>query len=220
LSTLYLIRHYPTNWNVEKRIQGRTDIPLSTQSLAQLSKIELASNWRQYRWLSSPLTRTRQTAAGLGVSDIQLVEPLQEMHWGEFEGMTLAAIANQIKIQNINPPTGLHFRPPGGESPAEVCERFRCFLSTLTPEKTVAVTHKGVIRAAISIATGWDMEAPFNQSHHTDLKNTIDWSLPLKFERLTDNRLQLLETNVRDWCQHDEADGITTSGVGNHFDTS
>ncbi len=201
MSTLYLLRHFPTDWNAEKRVQGRTDIPLSAQSLKVLSEIELSSGWRQYRWLSSPLTRARQTAAGLGITDVEVMELLQEMHWGEFEGMVLSVIEQQIELQRIEPPTGLHFRPPSGESPAEVCTRLQSFLSTLSAEDTVAVTHKGVIRAAISIATGWDMEAPYNQSHHPDLKNAIDWSLPLKFERQSGSRLRLLKTNVREWCQ-------------------
>ena len=150
--------------------------------------------------------RTRQTAAGFGISDLQVVELLQEMHLGEFEGLTLDAIEQQIQTRKIKPPTGLHFRPPGGESPAEVCNRLRSFLSNLSAEKAVAVTHKGVIRAAISIATGWDMEEPFNQTHHPDLKNTIDWSLPLKFKRLPGNHLRLLKTNVQEWRQHEEVE--------------
>jgi len=54
---------------------------------------------------------------------------------------------------------GLDFQPPGGESPRQVQDRLRPLLQRLaaTGRPTVAVTHKGVIRALYAQASGWDM---------------------------------------------------------------
>lgn len=38
MAELYLLRHFPTEWNIDRRIQGKTDIPLSCDSLTQLKK--------------------------------------------------------------------------------------------------------------------------------------------------------------------------------------
>jgi probable phosphoglycerate mutase len=62
-----------------------------------------------------------------------------------------------------NEARGLDFRPAGGESPREVRERLSRWLSELAPEgvPVLAMTHKGVIRAALSLATDWDMKSDF-----------------------------------------------------------
>jgi probable phosphoglycerate mutase len=55
-----------------------------------------------------------------------------------------------------NEAAGLDFRPPGGESPRDVQKRLRPLLASLS-RPTIAVTHKGVLRALYALATGWAM---------------------------------------------------------------
>ncbi len=199
MAELYLLRHYPTDWNIAQRIQGKTDIPLSTDSLNRLEKINLPAKWKGYQWFSSPLLRTRQTAEALDIRELRVENALAEMNWGEFEGLTLSEIEQQIAVQNIKPGTGLHFRPPQGETPAEVRTRFETWLETLKGPATVAVTHKGVIRAALSLATGWDMETPIHRFNHEQLTQRINWLLPIKFSYGSNRALTLVETNVAVW---------------------
>jgi len=59
-----------------------------------------------------------------------------------------------------NEARGLDFRPDGGESPRKVRARLESLLADLAAgPDAILVTHKGVIRAAVSLATGWDMTA-------------------------------------------------------------
>jgi probable phosphoglycerate mutase len=51
-----------------------------------------------------------------------------------------------------NEAAGLDFRPPGGESPRDVQERLKPYLASLAGP-TIAVTHKGVLRALYALAT-------------------------------------------------------------------
>jgi probable phosphoglycerate mutase len=51
---------------------------------------------------------------------------------------------------------GLDFRPPSGESPRDVQERVKPLLGELAAS-TIAVTHKGVLRALYAMASAWDM---------------------------------------------------------------
>jgi probable phosphoglycerate mutase len=57
-----------------------------------------------------------------------------------------------------NEAQGLDFRPSGGESPREVAVRIQeMFAALADAPPVVAVTHKGVMRAALALATGWQM---------------------------------------------------------------
>ena len=154
------IRHGETQWNTQGRIQGHTDIPLSEQARAELAAIAPPAALRNCRWHVSPLSRAVETARLLGPGAFRLEPRLMEMHWGEWQGQTLAALrAANPRAMEENEVQGLHFRPPGGETPAEVQARLKSWFRDIqNPGRPViAVTHKGVIRAVLSMAYGWDM---------------------------------------------------------------
>ena len=82
------------------------------------------------------------------------------MDWGAWEGARAAELRAEAPDElAANEARGLDLRPPGGESPREVCGRLRALRADLASDPTpvVAVCHKGVIRAALALATGWDM---------------------------------------------------------------
>ena len=90
-----------------------------------------------------------------------MVEPrLTEMAWGEWQGASLAGLRASLGAEMVlAEAAGLDFQPPGGESPREVQARVVPLLAEIarSGRSTAAVTHKGVIRAVLSLATGWDM---------------------------------------------------------------
>jgi broad specificity phosphatase PhoE len=152
---LALIRHAPTAWSIEGRMQGRADVPLASPP----------PDWHWpgaldgFRVIASPLRRAVETARLLGVS----AEPeplLTEMDWGDWEGETLAALRARLgREMDDAEAAGLDFRPPGGESPRDVQARVAPLLRDIARggEPVAAITHKGVIRAILAQATGWDM---------------------------------------------------------------
>jgi broad specificity phosphatase PhoE len=160
-----LIRHGRTAWNEEGRMQGRADLPLSPAGRAEVLGWRLAAAWADARWLSSPLCRATETAALLTDRPVAVEPRLIEMDWGAFEGRTLAELrAEAPAAMAANEGRGLDFRPPGGESPREVRTRLETLFADLGADPVaeaiaVCVTHKGVVRAALSLATGWDMLA-------------------------------------------------------------
>jgi broad specificity phosphatase PhoE len=158
MTSLLVIRHAATDWNEAGRIQGRTDRPLSDTGRQALRAARLPSEWRKAKCLSSPLVRTLETARLLGLDpepDLRLIE----MDWGEWEGRTLADLRAELApAMTENEARGLDFRPPAGESPRDVQVRLRPFLGDLRAP-TIAVTHKGVLRALYALATGWTMQA-------------------------------------------------------------
>jgi probable phosphoglycerate mutase len=155
------LRHGPTAWNDEGRLQGMTDVPLSPRGRV------LVATWRVpfegWRWACSPLARARETAALIGAPSSLAVEPaLREMAYGQWEGQTLADLRTHDPQGMRDAETrGFDMAPPGGESPRLVMDRLRPWVATVAVqgENIVAVSHKGVIRVVLAMATGWDMKS-------------------------------------------------------------
>jgi probable phosphoglycerate mutase len=164
-TSLVLIRHGPTQWNLDRRIQGRADPSLAPQGRDTVAAWRLPPELAKaggvdWIWLTSPLTRARQTAALLHVAPVSVEPALIEMDWGAWEGRRLVDLrAEGGAAVAAAEARGLDFQPPGGESPRQVQDRLRPLLARLAAsgKPTVAVTHKGVIRALYALATGWDM---------------------------------------------------------------
>jgi probable phosphoglycerate mutase len=158
-----LVRHALTSWNEEGRIQGRQDIPLSPAGVRQVADWRLPPGFETARCCSSPLTRACQTASLLGFQDFATDDRLMEMHWGKFEGSRIDELRGRygLGFRGIER-MGLDFRPPDGETPREVADRLRRCFEGIAAGGTdhVLVAHKGILRAALVLATAWDMRAP------------------------------------------------------------
>ncbi|MGE0154865.1 MAG: histidine phosphatase family protein [Reyranellaceae bacterium] len=162
MTLLAVIRHGPTEWNAARKLQGMADVPLSAEGRALVATWRLPAEFRTWRLLSSPLSRAQETARLLGAPRVPILEPLlREMSFGDWEGFTvkeLAAAGDADEFQALAD-KGLDMLPPNGESPRMVIERLQTLLARLAQEgePTVAVCHKGVIRALLALATGWPM---------------------------------------------------------------
>jgi probable phosphoglycerate mutase len=164
VTLLALIRHAPTAWNREGRMQGREDVPLLDESRAELMRRTIPAPYAGFRALASPLRRCLDTAALLKL--VVSPEPrLIEMDWGDYQGRTLAELRAEHGFDLArNEARGLDFTPPRGESPRDVQARVAPLLAEIAAggQPILAVTHRGVIRAIYAWAIGWAMtgEAP------------------------------------------------------------
>ena len=160
MTSLVLIRHGPTDWNAEGRIQGRSDRPLSAAGRASVARWRLPAEPADRVWIVSPLKRARQTAELLNIADAAVEEALIEADWGAWEGERLADLRRRLGAElAAEEARGLDFTPPGGESPRDLQRRLAPLLRRLAAagRATGAVTHKGVIRALYAQASGWHM---------------------------------------------------------------
>ncbi len=169
MTLLALLRHGPTAWNVARRLQGRADIPLGDAARDALKRRRVPDEFAPWRVLSSPLARCRETAALLGLAP-QSDQRLIEMDWGSYQGHTVVDLRTRLGVDfTRDEARGLDFRPPGGESPRAVQSRVAPLLAEIAADgrPTLAVTHRGVIRAIYARAVSWSMtgEAP----HRLDL---------------------------------------------------
>jgi len=164
---IYFIRHGQTQWNSEKKLQGRTDIPLNAAGRAQIAAYQLNEQLRAAKWYCSPLQRAQQTADILGINP-SIEDAIIEMNWGAWEGRKLK------EIQRADPDAfarlealGIDLMPPEAESPRIVGARVNDWIEHLA-EQSVSVdvgcvSHKGVIRAVYALAANWDMK---NKAEH------------------------------------------------------
>lgn len=164
---LALLRHGPTAWNGEGRIQGQLDLPLTAEGRAQMLSRTLPARFSHARMFTSPLIRARETASLLGLVNASVDERLIEHNWGDWQGMTRAEILARDGADAFERAgRGVDFRPPGGERTTDLLARVIGFLRDIarSEDDAVAVTHRGVMRSAYAIATGWQMLTPMPQA--------------------------------------------------------
>jgi probable phosphoglycerate mutase len=151
---IVLVRHGETQWNVEQRIQGHGDSPLTGEGIEQARAIgrRLAGE-RFDRIVASDLGRTMQTAAEIAALTGHRVEPdarLRERNFGEGEGLTYAEIDARYpgafsRVGEVDPDYAI----PGGESRRQFHARVTAALDALAHEHRgealVVVTHGGVL---------------------------------------------------------------------------
>lgn len=158
---LLALRHAATDWNEAGLLQGRAERALSPAGRAAAATWRLPAFADHWQLLCSPLRRAQQTAALLGRSaqiEPALIEmALIEMDWGAWEGLRPADLRRTDPRFAAEAARGLDLTPPGGESPRQVAARLLPWLAALG-EDSVAVTHKGVLRALLHLATGWDFQ--------------------------------------------------------------
>ncbi|HEX6119834.1 MAG TPA: histidine phosphatase family protein [Dongiaceae bacterium] len=161
MTLVVALRHAPTAWNRDQRLQGRTDVALDEEGIAVAARWSSDPAWADYRVLSSPLQRARMTASILFPdAEIGIDRRLIEMDFGAWEGKRLADLrAEPGGDAAAREARGLDFKAPHGESPREVQARLRPLLARLAElgRPTVMVTHKAVIRALYALASGWTM---------------------------------------------------------------
>jgi broad specificity phosphatase PhoE len=89
---IYVARHGQTDWNVEGRLQGGTDIPLNATGRQQATQLgERFKNIRLDAIYSSALRRSRETAELIGSpAPLTPLPQLNERRLGKFEGQKLS----------------------------------------------------------------------------------------------------------------------------------
>lgn len=153
-TVLLLVRHGQTDWNLEGRYQGRTDVPLNAVGREQAERLAAELAAREIGAVySSTLRRSLETAVAIARAHGLEVRPdprLVEIDQGEWEGVLSTRIAERYpgpyRRWCEDPRT---VRPPGGESIAEVHDRVISAVEEMVerhPGETLClVTHKTAI---------------------------------------------------------------------------
>ncbi|MGA3011863.1 MAG: histidine phosphatase family protein [Terracidiphilus sp.] len=174
MNTIVFIRHGETD--MAGRFCGHSDPDLNPAGASQARCLaEQAAVLGIERIYSSDLRRASQTAMAIaqriGV-DVVYLPALKEIHFGLWEGLNWQEIEERFpgEAERWLREFPLH-RAPGGESYAEFTARIDSviapFLETTAATTTAIVTHRGVMRYAltrlfsISEQEAWEKTAPY-----------------------------------------------------------
>lgn len=159
--TFYFVRHGETEWNVKKKIQGTTDIPLNETGISQARRLadELVGKkergeFQVVRAYTSPQLRAFETAQiaadALGVECISL-DGLKEMDLGEWEGSNWDIIKKTYgETYHYWNGNRRYTHTPGGECYNEVLERTLEELQVILEQETenvIVVSHSAILMA-------------------------------------------------------------------------
>ncbi|MFM2103439.1 MAG: hypothetical protein RL740_526 [Actinomycetota bacterium] len=153
-----LWRHGQTDWNIENRFQGSTDIPLNENGLSQVARAgKLLTGLSPTQIISSDLSRAHSTAkalADLVNLEITKDQRLRETDGGKWEGKTGDAI-RETDIENFIRWIDGDDNPAGeiGERRSEVAERATAAIYEALEGKSnqtlIVATHGGTARCII-----------------------------------------------------------------------
>ena len=168
MGRLYLVRHGETEWNVQGRIQGHTDVELSdwgrqqAQAMAQrLSGVTFDVAY------TSDLSRSSETAQiilGQRTTSLHSTDRLREFHKGVFEGLTVHEYRRRYPdLYQASLVNDLDFAPTGGETIRQTSSRMAGFVSELKKdhqnETVLVVGHGGSLRSAVVAIMDLPLEA-------------------------------------------------------------
>ena len=179
------IRHGETAWNVDTRIQGHLDIPLSANGRWQAERLAEALRGEPIQAIyASDLTRAWETAQYVGRATGVNVTPeigLRERGFGDFEGKTFAEIEVLLPEQSLRwRKRDPEFSPAGGESlvalRARVVEAAQRLAALHPGEQIALIGHGGVMDVLYRAATRLDIQAPRTWTLGNAAINRLMWT--------------------------------------------
>lgn len=184
---VYFARHGQTDWNIVRKVQGTTDIPLNETGILQAG--QLCDNLKEKKISFSKIytsyqKRAEQTAKIVGDqfhTEYEIVNGLEEMNLGLFEGHTWEEIhalyPEELKLWNSYK---RYNKSPEGESYQMVMERLFGALDyifdqndTSSDDNILIISHGAVIMTLIVMREN----LPFEGSHTI----AVDNATPIEF---------------------------------------
>ncbi len=159
---LFLIRHGQTDWNVQGKLQGHSDIPLNAEGISQAERAaQIYERFQIQEILSSDLQRAKQTAQILAnhwkIQSFEHDPRFREVHLGEAEGISRDLIKSNYgeKFYDTwasSDPKDFHVQFPQGETRREAAERFLEGLRQSASSSVLAIVSHGlVLKSVVSI---------------------------------------------------------------------
>lgn len=189
--SIYFARHGETDWNIAKRVQGTTDIPLNENGMKQADllfenlakeKVKLCQIYSSYQ------RRALTTAEIVGVRcnvPVKVIRGLEEMNLGLFEGHTWEEIGMLYSDEHSEWQSNKRYnKAPSGESYQDVLDRVFSALDQIIEEAKadldsgkdiLILTHGAVLMSLLTLKN----ELDFNTSYmFIEIKN----AKAIKFE--------------------------------------
>ncbi len=178
---LYIMRHAKTDWNITRRMQGRTNIPLNDEGreMARLAREECMDIHFDACYCS-PLARARETAEILlSGRDVPIIfdDRLMEMSFGIYEGTANCLSIPNHPMQVLFDTPELYTPVEGGESLDEVFARTADFLNeVIYPQlelgRDILIMAHGAVNSALINTVRGNSKDKFWSEHIENCKLT------------------------------------------------
>lgn len=177
-----MVRHGETEYNLEHRIQGQGDSPLTDRGIRQAEAVAAHLSGRHFAAVySSDLGRARQTAEIIAAPHslpVHTTPLLREAHFGTIQGLTHGEIEERFPADEHEwrrDPTNL--RPPGAETYSQIVARCREFITQAANAcedgaRLLVVGHGGSLRGLVLAALGLPMPV-FRMLHFSNASLSI-----------------------------------------------
>lgn len=158
MTTIYLTRHGQTEWNLEKRLQGHGNSPLTEFGLNRAKELsERIKDIDIDTIYTSPIERAYKTAQivkGNKYIEVKVHEGLKEMNFGDYEGKITEEVMKENPDWDISAIMrgNLEMRAPNGETLGEVRERVNSAMRDIIKEnegKNILIVAHGITLKAI-----------------------------------------------------------------------
>lgn len=190
---LYIVRHGETEFNVQKRMQGRLDSPLTQRGIDTSKSLgEHLEHTKFDRIFCSPSPRAVRTAEiinGNRTSNIEIEDELREMNLADWEGKSKEELEQlypeEYKIFWNEPQL---FKPKEGEDFQQVQDRAVALIKKLIAENEkgniLIVTHSVVILTIVKYFLNYPLqrlwEPPYIHGTSLTLITAIDGEIRLE----------------------------------------
>ncbi|GAB4542553.1 MAG: alpha-ribazole phosphatase [Anaerolineales bacterium] len=164
---LLLTRHGETDYNLARRYQGQSDIPLNQTGLLQARQIAARLSREKIDAIySSNLSRAADSAQA--IADFHKIEIVKDARWrelsfGAWEGLTyeeMNAGWRELVVKWYADP--VNTSTPRGETLAQLAARVDSALGELKnkhkDDTVLVVSHSGAIQALLCLALGVDLK--------------------------------------------------------------
>lgn len=187
MTRIFLVRHGETDWNVARRYQGQTDIPLNDKGKMQAQKVaKRLSGEKLAAIYASDLQRAFYTAEAIATHHKLSVVPMKafrEISFGEWEGSSFSSLDTGAREQIdkiFTDPANIEV--PGGENFQQVQERAIYGIEELIakhPNDTIAVvSHGAAIRTILCHALGMKLDNVWSIRQDNTAVNCIAYYAP------------------------------------------
>ena len=163
MGKLILVRHAESEGNRIRHFTNSPDAAITElgRQQAHEAALKIKAGFRPHRVIASPYFRTRETARIIAVEfnlPVEIEPEFREQNLGAVAGKPYEFVRGD---PSFDPARSWDWRPPGGESHADVRRRSAPVLDQIAracPDREIViVSHGGVMRALWAHVTGvWD----------------------------------------------------------------
>jgi len=203
MAKLYLQRHLKSQWNLENKFTGWTDVPLCKEGIESAKEAaDKLAGFKIDKVYTSPLIRNRETVSlilkNLREEKLPVVvdKALDERNYGELQGLNKEDTikkygAEQVRLWRRS----YDVAPPGGESLKDVCKRTTPFY-----KKFIEKDLKGG-KNILVVASHNSLRAIVKYIENISDEKIIDLELPfgslIKYDFDGKNYTKLTDNNFR-----------------------